>query len=318
VSLCPENLGDCRLLLVFIFVFRAILHLGRFKKSVIQTIVAMLTPLDDTSEIQSSNLTVEQAIINLQGEDLGLRVYAAWWLGRFRVNEPGVVETLIIALDDEDDRTEAGGYPLRRNAARALGKLADLRAVPALIQALACSDFYVREAAAQSLEMLQDLSSVPHLIGLLNNQIPGTLPAPEPPQLAQPFDAILESLGSLGASEAIPDIHPFLDHDVPRIQFAALRAMYQLSPDPIEANGYGDRLTQFLRHDDLQLRRTVLADLGAIGYLAAAPAIAETLAENSLKLMSLKGVLEKQLAGTTPPQLSAGAIEVMTLMDQLL
>jgi phycocyanobilin lyase alpha subunit len=278
----------------------------------------MLTPLDDASEIQSSNLTVEQAIINLQGEDLGLRIYAAWWLGRFRVQAPGVVETLIVALEDEEDRTDAGGYPLRRNAARALGKLGDMRAVPALIHCLACADFYVREAAAQALEMLGDPGCIPHLIQLLKDQIPGTTPAPEPPQLAQPYDAILEALGSLGAVEAVPEILPFLEHFVPRTQFAALRAMYQLSPDPVVANGYGDRLTEFLSHQDLQLRRTVLADLGAIGYLAAAPAIAVTLAENSLKLMSLKGVLEKQLVGTTPPQLSAGAIEVMALMDQLL
>lgn len=97
-------------------------------------------------------LTVEQAIANLQGEDLGLRVYAAWWLGRFRVDAPLAVDVLIQALDDEADRTEAGGYPLRRNAARALGKLGDTKAVPALIRSLSCTDFYVREAAAEALE----------------------------------------------------------------------------------------------------------------------------------------------------------------------
>ncbi len=84
---------------------------------------------------------------------------------------------------NEDDRTTAGGYPLRRNAARALGKLGDRRAVPALVRALECSDFYVREAAAQALETLGDVSCLPRLIELLNNQVPGTLPALEPPQL---------------------------------------------------------------------------------------------------------------------------------------
>ncbi|MCF4967476.1 HEAT repeat domain-containing protein [Nostoc sp. CMAA1605] len=275
--------------------------------------------MDEVSEIQSDgSLTVEQAIANLQGEDLGLRVYAAWWLGRFRVNEPVAIDVLIASLEDEDDRTDAGGYPLRRNAARALGKLGDKRAVPALIHSLECSDFYVREAAAQSLEMLGDLSCIPRLIELLNDQVPGTLPAPEPPQLAQPFDAILEALGTLGAQEAIPDILPFLDHFVPRVQFAAARAMYQLTPEPQLASQYGDRLVQALANDDLQLRRAVLADLGAIGYLPAADAIAQTLAENSLKLISLKGVLEAQLKFTTPLELSPGAIKVMTLMDELL
>ena len=265
-----------------------------------------------------SPLTIEKAISNLQGTDLGLRVYAAWWLGRFRVESPEAVDVLIAALSDEDDRTEAGGYPLRRTAARALGKLGDHRSIAALLQALECNDFYVREAAAQSLEMLEAPACIPKLIKLLNNQIPGTLPAPEPPQLTQPFDAILEALGSLGATAAIPLIQPFLDHFVPRIQFAAARALYQLTSDPQLASQYGDRLVNALANDDLQLRRAVLADLGAIGYLPAADAISQTLAENSLKLISLKGLLERQLIETPPPDLSEGAIKVMTLMDELL
>lgn len=270
-------------------------------------------------EIQSDpSLTVEQAIANLQGEDLGLRVYAAWWLGRFRVDAPQAIEVLIAALEDRDDRTEAGGYPLRRNAARALGKLGDHRAIPPLLRALECTDFYVREAAAQSLEKLGDSGCIPRLIELLNNRVPGTLPAPEPPHLIQPFDAILEALGTLGAIDAIPDILPFLDHSIPRVRYAAARAMYQLTPNPEIASQYGDRLVAALSNDDLQLRRTVLADIGAIGYLPAADAIAQTLAENSLKLISLKGLLEKQLLLTTPPNLSDGAIKVMALMDELL
>ncbi|MBD2464914.1 HEAT repeat domain-containing protein [Oscillatoria sp. FACHB-1407] len=273
--------------------------------------------MDQESDIQSSSLTVEQAIANLQGEDLGLRIYAAWWLGRFRVDAPEAIDVLIAALNDEDDRTKAGGYPLRRNAARALGKLGDRRAIPALIESLSCSDFYVREAAAQSLEMLGDKAAISRLVELLKDQVPGTLPAPEPPQLAQPFDAILEALGTLGAMDAIADILPFLDHAIPRIRYSAARAMYQLSPHA-EANHYGDRLVQALTHPDLQLRRAVLADLGAIGYLPAAEAIAQTLAENSLKLISLKGLLEKQLQQTQLPELSEGAVKVMTLMDDLL
>jgi phycocyanobilin lyase subunit alpha len=276
--------------------------------------------MDNEASIRDDNqLTVEQAIVNLQGEDLGLRVYAAWWLGRFRVDVPEAIDVLIAALEDEDDRTNAGGYPLRRNAARALGKLGKKRAITPLIWALECSDFYVREAAAQSLEMLGDSCCIPRLISLLNNQIPGTLPAPEPPQLTQPFDAIIEALGTLGAMDAIPLIQPFLDHFVPRIQYAAARAMYQLTFEETQVSSqYGDRLVQALAHEDLQLRRAVLADLGAIGYFPAAEAIAQTLAENSLKLIALKGLLEKQLQQTTHQDLSPGAIKVMTLMDELL
>lgn len=265
-----------------------------------------------------NQLTVEQAIANLQGEDIGLRMYAAWWLGRFRVNTAEAIDVLITALDDEDDRTNAGGYPLRRNAARALGKLENRRAVPALIASLGCSDFYVREAAAQSLEMLGDRSCIPSLIALLRNQIPGTLPAPEPPQLTQPFDAIIEALGGLAAQEAIADILPFLDHVIPRIKYAAARAMYQVTPDSQKASQYGDILVEALHDENLQVRRVALADLGAIGYFSAAEAISQTLVANSLRLFALKGLLEKQMQSTTLPELSPEAIKIMTLMDGLL
>ena len=266
---------------------------------------------------ESRQLTLEQAIFDLRGEDLGLRVYAAWWLGRFRVDVPEAIDGLIAALDDEDDRTDAGGYPLRRNAARALGKLANQRAVPALLLALECSDFYVREAAAQALESLGDSECILRLVELLNDQIPGTHPAPEPPYLSQPFDAIIEALGTLGAMKARALIEPFLEHSVPRIQYAALRAMFQLTPDSQVASQYGERLVKGLSCENLQLRRVILTDLGAIGYLPAAPAISQTLAENSLKLISLKGVLEKQVS-STPSALSREALDVMKLMDELL
>jgi phycocyanobilin lyase subunit alpha len=59
-------------------------------------------------------------------------------------------------------------------------------------------------------------------------------------------------------------------------------------------------------------------DLGAIGYLPAAPAIAETLAENSMKLIALKGVLEHHLNQQSSLSLSDEAIRVMNLMDSLL
>ncbi|MFN5854529.1 MAG: HEAT repeat domain-containing protein [Pseudanabaenaceae cyanobacterium] len=263
--------------------------------------------------MQGEQLTVEQAITNLHSEDTGLRFYAAWWLGRFRINTPEAVDGLIAALEDEDDRTEAGGYPLRRNASRALGKLGDRRAVPPLIECLHCSDYYVREAAAQSLEMLGDLSCVPTLLERLQIPEASSLPSGQP--LTEPYDAILEALGTLGAKDAIPAVAKFVNHPVGRVQCSAWRAMYQLTGD----TSYGDKLINALSHKDLQLRRTVLGDLGAIGYLAAAQPIAKTLAENSLKLISLKGLLEKQVHNHDGDSyLSAGAREVMAVMDDLL
>ncbi|MEH2114988.1 HEAT repeat domain-containing protein [Nostoc sp.] len=260
------------------------------------------------------SLTVEQAIANLESADLGLRFYAAWWLGRFRISETAAVTGLIKALEDEADRTPEGGYPLRRNAARALGKLGDRQAVSPLIACLDCSDFYVREAAAQSLEMLGDPVCVPVLINLLQVGLHGEQLISKQPDLSQPYEAILEALGTLRATEFTPLVKPFLEHPIELVQYAAARAMYQLTQEPV----YGERLVQALAGDKLQLRRAVLADLGAIGYLPAADAIAETLAENSLKLISLKGLLEHQVNHTVTSTLSDGAMKVMNLMDSLL
>ncbi len=274
----------------------------------------MLEPSsEENSPAVAPPLTVEQAIANLRSEDLSLRYYAAWWLGRFRVSEPAAVDALIAALEDEDYRTELGDYPLRRNAARALGKLGDRQAVPGLIRCLDFSDYYVREAAAQSLEMLRDRSAVPALIQLLAGGVAAAQQVPGRPHLTQPYEAVLEALGSLDATEAVPLIQPFLEHPVARVQYAALRAMYQLTQD----DAYGQRLMQALENSDVKLRRMALADIGAIGYLPAAEAIANSSVENSFKLFALKGLLEHQL-DQGKPQLSDSAIQVMNLMDSLL
>ncbi len=260
-------------------------------------------------------LTVETAIANLnQKEDLGSRYYAAWWLGKFRVKEEKAIEALLVALEDESDRAPDGGYPLRRNSARALGKLGDKRAVPPLIRCLQFPDFYVREAAAQALENLEDTSCVPYLIQLLEGGIEQAQFVPGKPHLVQPYEAVIEALGTLGAKEATELIKPFIEHPVDKVRYAAARAMYQLT----QAAKYGDLLIQALSGDDLQLRRSALMDLAVVGYLPAGEAIAETLAENSMKLIALKGLLEKNLVTNPTEDLSEDNIKLMNLMDSLL
>ena len=263
---------------------------------------------------EGEQLTLETAIANLKGNDLGLRFYAAWWLGKFRSEDSGAIELLIAALEDTDDRTEDGGYPLRRNAARALGKMKAANAVPPLVNALKCSDYYVREGAAQSLEMLGDRSCIPALVELLEGGVAAAQMVPGKPHLVQPYDAVLEALGSLNASDETNRIQEFFDHPVARVRFSAARAMYQIAGD----RQYGDRLIDALQESELQLRRAALMDLGATDYLPAAPAIAETLAENSLKLIAIKGLLDNHFAEAEPTTISDEVGDILKLMDTLL
>lgn len=273
-----------------------------------------MADLLEDSGIPNKTLTIEEAIADLKGEDKGSRYYAAWWLGRFRVREPEAISALMTALADESDRTPDGGYPLRRNAARALGKLGDLQAVPKLIECLQCDDFYVRETAAEALGKLRDSSAVAPLMALMSGGLAAAMPIAGQVNLAQPYDTIIEALGNLHATDATSLIEPFLQHPVDLVQYAAARAMYQLTEDA----KYGDRLVQALDGDKLQLRRAALSDLGAVGYLGAAEAISQTLAENSLKLIALKGIVEHQMKKQADGSLSSEVVRVLELMDGLL
>lgn len=269
---------------------------------------------NSTPSQDSPQLTIESAIANLTSADPGQRYYASWWLGRFRINTSEAINALIATLSDESDRTTEGGYPLRRNSARALGKLGSPQAVQALIECLNCEDYYVREAAAQSLAALNDSIAIPALIKLLDGGLETAQPIPGCPHLAQPYDAILEALGELGAIEAIDLIKPFLTHPTELVQYSAARAMYQLTGEV----QYGETLLEALKGDRLQLRRAALADIGAVGFLPAAEMVAKTLAENSLKLLSLKGLLEHVVRKEGIDPLPQEAIQLIMLMDILL
>jgi len=85
------------------------------------------------------------------------------------------------------------------------------------------------------------------------------------PHLVQPYEAIIEALGTLQAT-ASTLIEPFLNHFVEKVRYAAARALYQLTANP----HYGDILIKALQGEELQLRRSALMDLGATGYLPTA------------------------------------------------
>jgi len=258
--------------------------------------------------------TLEEAIANIQQtEDQGKRFYAAWWLGKHRVEDKRAFAALIEALEDETDRTPDGGYPLRRNAAKALGKLNNAAAVEPLITCLNSDDYYVRESAAQSLEMLGDRRAIEPLCDLLAGGVAAAVLKEGKPHLVQPYEGIIEALGTLGATDKIAAIKPFLEHDLAKVRYATLRAMYQLTGESF----YAQELMVALEGDDLQLRRSALMDLGAIGYVPAGQVIADTLAENSLKLISLKGILEIHL-DKTEVTLDDEGLHLLGLMDTLL
>ncbi|MEQ9549152.1 MAG: HEAT repeat domain-containing protein [Coleofasciculus sp. G3-WIS-01] len=230
--------------------------------------------------------SAETAIAALKGDDNQLRYYAAWWLGKNKVQDSWTV--LCEALQDEAYRTQAGGYPLRRQAARALGELKNPQAVPALIAALDCPDLSLREATIQALAAIGDRSAVSPLLNLLNAEA------------EQPYEALIEALGTLEVWQARPQIEPFLTHQSERVQCAAARYLYLLTKEP----QYIERIIQNLDHPNMYLRWAAMFDLGAIGHLAAAQAIIQAKVPNSLKLLNIKRMLEAILESETEAELN--------------
>lgn len=282
---------------------------------------------------QGTPLNEAQALDWLrQLEDPGQRYYAAWWLGRMRSNHPEAVPLLIQALAERGTRPDpAHGIdepnPVARNAARALGKLADSRAIDPLLEALESSDDGLREAAARSLGQLGALKARrPILRRLAPGPLVAGAPRPGTSRLMEPCEALLEALGALGWQEedgsTTTDREPLLevvraygDHERPLIRSAAYRSLLQLTQEDC----WGEQLVNLLLHSELQVRRAALLDLGVTGWRPAGSAVAQTLAENSLKLIALRGLVENSPArNQTSPSPSPEEVELLLAMDDLL
>ena len=282
---------------------------------------------------QGTPLNEAQALDWLrQLEDPGQRYYAAWWLGRMRSKHPEAVPLLIRALAERGPRLDPTSgidepNPIARNAARALGKLADSQAITPLLTALESSDDGLREAAARSLGQLGALKA---RRPILRRLAPGPLVAgasrPGTSRLMEPCEAFLEALGALGWREedgsTTADREPVLEvvrsygnHERPLIRSAAYRSLLQLTQEDC----WGEQLVNLLLHSELQVRRAALLDLGVTGWRPAGATIAQTLAENSLKLIALRGLVENSPArNRTSPSPSPEEVELLLAMDDLL
>jgi phycocyanobilin lyase alpha subunit len=216
---------------------------------------------------------------------------------------------LQLALRQRRPRDPGAGVEenaVARNAARALGKLGRSAqvAIPDLLDTLEDQDHGLREAAARSLGDLKALAAVEPLRRRLapGPAVAGAL-QPGTPRLVEPCEALLEALGDIGVAdgEVLAVIRPFVDHERPLIRSAACRALLQLTAEP----HWGDHLVALLQHQQLQVRRAALMDLGAVGWRPALDPIARTLAENSLKLIALRGLVEQGAGGDTDAVLAA-------------
>ena len=250
-----------------------------------------------------------------QSQDSSQQYYGAWWLGRMRSQHPEAVPLLQLALRQRKPRDIGAGVEenaVARNAARALGKLAPAAhaAIPDLLDTLEDEDDGLREAAARALGELKAEAAVPPLCRRLASGPAGAgALRPGTPRLQEPCEAMLEALGDIGiaSAEVLAVVEPFVGHERPLIRSAAARTLLQLSGEA----RWADVLLELLEHPQLQVRRAALMDLGGAGWRPALGAIERTLAENSLKLIALRGLVEQ---GSGEP----GEEALLACMDALL
>jgi phycocyanobilin lyase alpha subunit len=251
-----------------------------------------------------------------QTGDQSLQYYAAWWLGRMRSRHPETLPLLRSALAQRQPREPAAGVEhnaVARNAARALGKLGDPAAIPDLLAVLEDEDDGLREAAARALGELHALDAVLPLCRRLASGPEGAgVARSDSPRLQEPCEAMLEALGDIGhvTPEVLAVIEPFSGHERPLIRSAACRALLQLTGEAC----WAEELLALLEHPQLQVRRAAVMDLGAVGWRPALEPICRTHAENSLKLIALRGLVENG----TSHQALAHHETVLAAMDALL
>jgi phycocyanobilin lyase alpha subunit len=235
-----------------------------------------------------------------------------------RSRHPDTVPLLQLALRQRQPRDPAAGVEhnaVARNAARALGRLQEPAAIPDLLAALEDEDHGLREAVARALGDLKATAAVGPLCRRLASGPEGAgAQRHDSPRLQEPCEAIIEALGDIGLpsppgedTSVTAVIEPFIGHDRPMVRSAAARALLQLTADP----RWGELLVELLAHPQLQVRRAALMDLGAVGWRAALEPIRHTMAENSLKLIALRGLVER---GWGEPATD----EVLAVMDELL
>ena len=246
----------------------------------------MADPIDEAEALRRLRAT----------DDPSAQYYAAWWLGRHRSQHPDTLPLLLVAMRQRRARQLGDGVEenaVARNATRAVGKLGPSasEAIPVLLELLEDPDYGLREAAARSLGELKAKVALPALVARLRSgpNVAGAR-AVDSANLVEPCEALLEAIGDLGTSddEVIGVLESFLAHERPVVQSSACRSLLQLTQEP----RWGERLKTLLLHPQLQVRRAALMDLGATGWRPATQAIAATLAENSLKLIALKGLVE--------------------------
>ena len=207
--------------------------------------------------------------------DLALKYHAIWWLGKNK--EQQAVAVLSEVLNEDNDQTALGGYPLRRQAARSLGMIANPQAIAPLIHSLNSNDLRLQEAAILALRSINNPVCVPSLIEYLY----GT-------SLSKPMEALIEALAAFEIWEVAEVIRDYLNDSSKRIQGAAGIYFYRMTRE----RKYLATIDSNLSDQNAFLRQSAAFDLAQCHDANLSENITAANLPNNVKMAALKEILE--------------------------
>ena len=223
--------------------------------------------------------SVTTALKALDHKDAGVRYHGAWWLGKHRSVE--AVPRLVECLLDERDKTCTGGYPLRRQAARSLGMIKDIRCLPDLLRTLETNDVQLHEATLRALIEIKNDQCSSSLISYLDRDIPN-----------KPIEALIEALTEHKLWCISEKIQPFLEDESERISSSASAFFYSCTGKA----AYLNNIISLLDHQNRFIRQSAAFDLARIGTIKATDPILNANIPNNVKMFVVKSILNNSLS----------------------
>lgn len=183
-------------------------------------------------------------------------------------------------LNDEKDRTSAGGYPLRRQAARSLGLIRDSKCTPALIKTLETEDVQLHEATLRALIEIEDHRCLDSLFTYLDKEIEG-----------KPVEALIEALTAYKAWTIREKIRPYLESDSERVASSAASFFFCCTGETI----YLNTIINLLDHNNRFVRQSAAFDLARIASRETARPIINAKIPNNIKMFAIKSILNTSI-----------------------
>ncbi|MEM6518649.1 MAG: HEAT repeat domain-containing protein [Cyanobacteria bacterium P01_C01_bin.70] len=228
------------------------------------------------------DLTEEQAIAILdtppdQVSENDSRYIAASHLVNFPTAQS--IQALIRALQQTDASLD--NRIVRRKAIETLGRLQVLEAIPFIRPVLAERDKFTVENAVWAIGEIgtQD----PHLL----DEITALLKTPE-----QNYRVIIQTLAKLNHQPALAAIRPFIDDLEPPVAGAAIAAICRLTGETAQIS----RVTAFLQHPKVMVRRLAIQDLIDARYYDALAEIAQCPVSLVFRLRGIRSLAEAGIA----------------------